>query len=60
MTTTLKNPEEIRQLLAEACARKELVILATPYLRFGDAIAVAAAGLALALGAAGGRGNRSR
>ena len=31
---------------------------ATPYLRFGDAIAVAVAGLALALGVASGRGGR--
>jgi len=34
VSTTLKNPEEIRQLLAHACGRKELLILATPYLRF--------------------------
>lgn len=34
MTTTLKNPEEIHELLAQACTRRELVILATPYLRF--------------------------
>ncbi len=34
MTTTLKNAEEIHELLAQACTRRELVILATPYLRF--------------------------
>jgi apolipoprotein N-acyltransferase len=32
----------------------------TPYLRLGDAVALAAAGMALALGVASGRGGRSR
>ena len=34
MTTTLKNPDEIREFLVQACGRRELLILATPYLRF--------------------------
>lgn len=34
MTTTLKRQEDIREILSQACARRELLILATPYLRF--------------------------
>ncbi len=34
MTTILKRQEDIRDVLAQACARRELLILATPYLRF--------------------------
>ncbi len=34
MTTILKRQEDIRQVLVQACARRELLILATPYLRF--------------------------
>lgn len=34
VSTTLKSPEEIRELIAQACDRRELLILATPYLRF--------------------------
>lgn len=34
MTITIKGPGEIRELLAQACVRRELLILATPYLRF--------------------------
>lgn len=34
MTTTLKRQEDIREVLAQACSRRELLILATPYLRF--------------------------
>jgi len=30
----IKKPEEIREVLAKACERRELLILATPYLRF--------------------------
>jgi hypothetical protein len=31
---TIKSPEEIRQFLLEACAKKELLIIITPYLKF--------------------------
>jgi len=31
---TIKNPEEIRQFLLEACAKKELLVIITPYLKF--------------------------
>ena len=34
MAAPIKKPEEIREILARACARRELLILATPYLRF--------------------------
>lgn len=34
MTTTLKKPDEIREILAKACERRELLILASPFLRF--------------------------
>lgn len=34
MTITIKGQGEIRELLAQACVRRELLILATPYLRF--------------------------
>lgn len=34
MTITIKGQSEIRELLAQACTRRELLILATPYLRF--------------------------
>jgi len=34
VTTTLKRQEDIRTVLEQACARRELLILATPYLRF--------------------------
>jgi hypothetical protein len=34
VTITIKGPGEIRELLAQACVRRELLILATPYLRF--------------------------
>jgi hypothetical protein len=34
LTTALKRPEAIQEILVQACARNELVILVTPYLRF--------------------------
>jgi PilZ domain len=34
MATTIKKPEEILDILGHACGRRELLILATPYLRF--------------------------
>lgn len=34
MATALKRPEAIQDVLVQACARNELVILVTPYLRF--------------------------
>ena len=34
MATTIKKPEEIREILAKACERREMLILATPFLRF--------------------------
>ena len=34
MPTTLRKTEQIRQVLAEACVRHEMLILVTPYLRF--------------------------
>jgi hypothetical protein len=34
VASTIKKPEEIRDLLAKACGRRELLILATPFLRF--------------------------
>jgi hypothetical protein len=34
LATALKRPEAIQQVLAQACARNELVILVTAYLRF--------------------------
>lgn len=34
MATTIKKPEEILDILSRACGRRELLILATPYLRF--------------------------
>jgi hypothetical protein len=34
LATTIKKPEEILAILAKACSRRELLILATPYLRF--------------------------
>ena len=34
MATLLKRPEAIQEILAAACARNELLILVTPYLRF--------------------------
>lgn len=34
MAAPIKKPEEIREILARACARRELLILETPYLRF--------------------------
>ncbi|HWQ10547.1 MAG TPA: PilZ domain-containing protein [Holophaga sp.] len=34
MATTIKKREEILEILGKACARKELLILATPFLRF--------------------------
>ncbi len=34
MATTIKKPEEILDILKKACGRRELLILATPYLRF--------------------------
>lgn len=34
MPTTIKKSEEIREILARACERREILILATPYLRF--------------------------
>lgn len=37
MATVFKRTEEIQEILAQACARKEMVILATPYLRFESA-----------------------
>ena len=37
MTGTIKKSEEIHDVLRQACARQELLILATPYLRFESA-----------------------
>ena len=34
MATTVKREDAILEILAQACARRELLILATPYLRF--------------------------
>ncbi len=34
MPTTIKKTEEILDILTQACSRKELLILATPFLRF--------------------------
>ena len=34
MATSIKKPEEILDILRSACARRELLILATPFLRF--------------------------
>ena len=34
MASVIKNTEEIREILGEACARRELLVLDTPYLRF--------------------------
>ena len=34
MVTIVKRADEIQEILTQACARKELLILATPYLRF--------------------------
>ena len=31
---TIKNPDEIRQFLLEACTKKELLVIITPYLKF--------------------------
>ena len=31
---TIKNPDEIRRFLLEACAKKELLVIITPYLKF--------------------------
>ena len=39
MATPIKRSDEIREILAQACARKELLILATPYLRFESSFA---------------------
>ena len=35
--TTVKREDEILEILAQACARRELLILVTPYLRFESA-----------------------
>jgi len=37
VTGTIKKTEEIQGILRQACARQELLILATPYLRFESA-----------------------
>ena len=37
MATTFKREDDIQEILAQACARKEMLILATPYLRFESA-----------------------
>jgi hypothetical protein len=34
VSTVIKKPEEIRDVLAKACERREMLILATPFLRF--------------------------
>ena len=34
MATTFKREDDIQGILSQACARKEMLILATPYLRF--------------------------
>lgn len=34
MATTLKRPDAIQEILVQACARNELLILVTPFLRF--------------------------
>jgi len=34
VTITIKDQSDIRELLVQACVRRELIILATPYLRF--------------------------
>lgn len=34
LATSIKKPEEIRNVLEQACARRELLILVTPFLRF--------------------------
>jgi hypothetical protein len=39
VASILKRPEEIQEILAQAVARKELLILATPYLRFESSFA---------------------
>ncbi|BDU75604.1 PilZ domain-containing protein [Mesoterricola sediminis] len=34
MPETITKPDDVREVLRQACARRELLILATPYLRF--------------------------
>lgn len=34
MPTAIKKPDEIREVLARACGRRELLVLVTPFLRF--------------------------
>lgn len=34
MSTTIKKAAQVREILQEACARKEMLILVTPYLRY--------------------------
>ncbi|HNX93932.1 MAG TPA: PilZ domain-containing protein [Holophaga sp.] len=36
MATTLKKPELIREVLTQACEHREMLILATPFLRFSS------------------------
>jgi hypothetical protein len=44
VVTIIKHPEEIQEILAQACARKELLILVTPYLRFESTFVALTAG----------------
>jgi hypothetical protein len=44
VAATLKRPDEIQDVLAQACARNELLILVTPYLRFESFFVAAARG----------------
>ena len=44
MVTIVKRADEISEILAQACARKELLILSTPYLRFESTFSAIEAG----------------
>ena len=39
MATTIKKAAQVREILEEACARREMVILVTPYLRYESSFA---------------------
>ena len=39
MATTIKKAAQVREILQEACARREMLILVTPYLRYESAFA---------------------
>ena len=39
MATTIKKAAQVREILQEACARREMLILVTPYLRYESTFA---------------------